>query len=138
MELPISVSFASVLSDELYICSKDGGIYTLSTNFDDEAVEKPESYWTTCQDFFENPVSQKVTNKKGCIMNFDGEEVTILTKTDNNDWEKIDTYTNTKGYIVPRIKKKKWKTIQFMLKSTKKIDIYDFTIQCYVGGYVKR
>lgn len=137
-ELPISVSFASVLSDELYICSKDGGIYTLSTDFDDDDVEKPESYWTTCQDYFENPVSQKVTNKKGCIMNLDGEEVTISTKTDNNDWEEIDIYTNTKGYIVPRIKKKKWKTIQFMFKSTKKIDIYDFTVQCYVGGYVKR
>ena len=30
-------------------------------------------------------------------------------KKDNGEFEEIDDFTNTKDYIVPRIKKKKWK-----------------------------
>ena len=96
------------------------------------------SYWSTCKDFFENPVSQKVTNKKGSILNLDGEKVKIYTRLDNKEWELINEYLNIKGYIVPKIKKKKWKTIQFKFESDKKLRLYDFTVQCYVGGYVKR
>ena len=122
----------SVLGDELYICTDDGGIYT----FDFDA--NVPSYWTTCEDFFENPVSQKVTNKKGCILNMEGEEIVVSTNCDNTGWEEVNEYENTKGYIVPKIKKKKWKTIRFKFSSNKKIKLYDFTVQCFVGGYVKR
>ena len=41
-------------------------------------------------------------------MDMQGEEITISAKTDNEDFEQINTYTNVKGYVVPRIKKKKW------------------------------
>lgn len=131
-ELEKKVTATSVLGDELYICTEDGGIYT----FDFDA--NVPSYWTTCEDFFENPVSQKVTNKKGCILNMEGEEIVVSTNCDNTGWEEVNEYENTKGYIVPKIKKKKWKTIRFKFSSNKKIKLYDFTVQCFVGGYVKR
>jgi hypothetical protein len=131
-ELEKNVTATSVLGDELYICTEDGGIYTF-----DFAADVP-SYWTTCEDFFENPVSQKVTNKKGCILNMEGEEIVVSTNCDNTGWEEVNEYENTKGYIVPKIKKKKWKTIRFKFSSNKKIKLYDFTVQCFVGGYVKR
>lgn len=128
------ISYATVLNDKIYICFENGAISTFSGEPDEEFL----SYWSTCKDFFENPVSQKVTNKKGSILNLDGEKVKIYTRIDNKEWEVINEYLNIKGYIVPKIKKKKWKTIQFKFESDKTLRLYDFTVQCYVGGYVKR
>ncbi len=129
-EMGQKITFASVLGDTLYLCS-DNGIYTLDNSID------VDSYWTTARDTFENPNFQKITNKKGSVLNADG-NITISTKVDNGEWEKIGTYNNTSNYIIPRIKKKKWKDIQFKISSYTPINIYNFTIQSYVGSYVKR
>ena len=46
--------------------------------------------------------------------------------------------TNVKGYIVYRIKKKKWKRLQMKFSSTKPFGLNNYTLESFVGGYVKR
>lgn len=115
----------------LYLCS-DKEIYTLTKKGEVEA------YWTTLDDEFTCPHYQKTTNKKGCVVDIEGEEVTISVRTDNDNFEVIDRYKNTKGYVVPRIKKKKWKSIQMKFSSNKPFYLYSSTLEAYVGSYVKR
>lgn len=128
----------------LYLCSddkvKEDGvevikhrIYTL-TKKDTEI----ESYWSTLADEFRYPHYQKTTNKKGCVVDLEGESVTISTKIDNKEVTKINDYKNVKGYVVPRIKKKKWKSIQLIFSSNKPFSLYSATLEAYVGSYVKR
>jgi hypothetical protein len=108
-------------------------IYTL-TKTDTEI----EAYWTTLDDEFRYPQYQKTTNKKGCVVDIEGEAVTVSVKTDHNNFETIKTYNNVKGYVVPRIKKKKWKLIQLKFSSNKPFGLYSSTLEAYVGSYVKR
>lgn len=116
----------------LYLCC-DNKIYTLTKT--DTTLE---AYWTTIEDECSSPHYQKTTNKKGCVVDMGGEEITISVKTDNSKFEKIDKFKNTKGYVVPRIKKKKWKSIQLKFSSTKPFNLYSSTLEAYVGSYVKR
>ena len=115
----------------LYLCS-DKEIYTLTK------TGEVEAYWTTLEDEFTSPQYQKTTNKKGCVVDIAGEEITVSVKTDNNNFEVIEKYKNTKGYVVPRIKKKKWKSIQMKFSSNKPFYLYSSTLEAYVGSYVKR
>ncbi len=115
----------------LYLCSEKE-IYTLTKQGEVEA------YWTTLDDEFTCPQYQKTTNKKGCVVDIEGAEITVSVKTDNNNFEVIDRYKNTKGYVVPRIKKKKWKSIQLKFSSNKPFYLYSSTLEAYVGSYVKR
>jgi len=108
-------------------------IYTLTKA--DTAIE---AYWTTLEDELTYPHYQKTTNKKGCVVDMEGSSVTVSVRTDNNSFEKIKTYENVKGYVVPRIKKKKWKSIQLKFSSSKPFGIYSSTLEAYVGSYVKR
>lgn len=130
----------------LYLCfkdieKKDGvevtkyRVYTLTNTKD---TRKVESYFCTLADEFKYPHYQKTTNKKGCVIDIEGAEVTISTKTDNKEMTKINTYKNVKGYIVARIKKKKWKSIQLKFSSDKPFCLYSATLESYVGSYVKR
>ena len=96
------------------------------------------AYWTTPEDEFKYPQYQKTTNKRGCVIDMNGEEIAVSVKTDNNNFELINTYNTTKDYVVARIKKKKWKSIQLKFSSTKPFKLYSSTLESYVGGYVKR
>lgn len=128
----------------LYLCSdelvKEKGVevikhrvYTL-TKTDTEI----NSYWSTLADEFKYPHYQKTTNKKGCVVDMEGELITISTKIDHKEVTKINDYKNIKGYIVPRIKKKKWKSIQLIFSSDRPFSLYSATLEAYVGSYVKR
>ena len=130
----------------LYLCFKDiekeNGkevikyrIYTLTNTKDTRRVE---SYFCTLADEFKYPHYQKTTNKKGCVIDIEGSEVTVSTKVDNKEMTKINTYKNVKGYVVARIKKKKWKSIQLKFSSDKPFNLYSATLEAYVGSYVKR
>ena len=110
-------------------------VYGLN-NFDEN--REVESYWTTIKDEFNYPQYQKTTNKKGCVVDMEGEDINIYVRTDNNDFVKIKEYDNTKGYVVPRIKKKKWKSIQLMFYSDKPFILYSSTLESYIGSYLKR
>lgn len=110
-------------------------IYTL-TNFND--TREVEAYWTTLEDEFKYPQYQKITNKKGCVLDMEGSEISVYARADNKEFDLIKKYENTKGYVVPRIKKKKWKTIQLKFYSKKPFSLYSCTLESYIGSYVKR
>lgn len=131
---------------DLILCTeetiKDNGnlvikyrIYNLN-NY--SSTRKVENYWTTIEDEFNYPQYQKITNKKGCVVDMEGKEITVYAKTDNKEYSLIKTYTNTKGYVVPRIKKKKWKSIQLKFYSKYPFSLYSNTLESYVGNYIKR
>ena len=84
------------------------------------------------------PQYQKTTNKRGGTAEVSGEIVSVFVRTDNNDFEKVNDFENTKGYIVYRIKKKKWKKIQMKFSSTKPFGLKSYTLESFVGGYIKR
>ena len=131
-EVPITCT--QVKDGVLYLASGKK-LYTLTNREDNREVE---SYWTTPEDEFNYPQYQKTTNKRGCVIDMDGTEIEVSTKIDNKEFELINTYTTTKEYVVARIKKKKWKSIQLKLSTTKPLKLYSLTLESYVGGYVKR
>ena len=130
-EFDFTIDNLYVKDGVLYICG-DKSIYTL-TNTDTSI----QSYWTTPEDEFGEPQYQKTTNKRGCVADIDG-DITVYTKTDNNDEELLSTYTETKGYVVIKVKEKKWKSLQLKFLSSKPFKIYSCTLESYVGSYLKR
>lgn len=128
---------ANVHEGVLYLCSEmvdgESNIYTLTkTNTEIEA------YWTTCFDGCGYPQMQKITNKRGCVIDMTGENLKVEVRTDNEEFEEIDVYENTKNYIVPRIKKKKWKDIQLKVSSQVPFGLERICLEIYVGSYIKR
>ena len=130
-ELDMAVTCTSVKDGVLYLCG-DKKVYTLTKT--DTTIN---SYWTTLEDEFKYPQYLKTTNKKGCVIDVVG-DITISMKLDNNDFQKIDTYKEKKGYVVCKKKKKKWKSIQMKFSSNKPFSLYSATLESWVGGYVKR
>ena len=108
-------------------------IYTLT-----DTSSNVKSYWTTKLDDFGYPQMLKTTNKRGFKSNVTGDKITIETKLDNNEFQKLGTFKNTKGYIVSKIKKKKWNRIQLRYSSDTQFGIYEIVLESYVGSYVKR
>ncbi len=133
-ELPIEVTTTIVKDNVLYLGSKDG-IYTLTDMSPERNVV---SYWTTCEDEFNYPQYQKTTNKRGCTIDMEGQKITVSTRIDNKEFEEIATYVNVKGYVVSRIKKKKWKNIQLKFSSEKPFNLYSCTLESFIGAYLKR
>lgn len=131
-EFNINITGTRVNDGVLYLCS-DKNIYTLT-----KTDTNINAYWTTLEDEFKYPQYQKTTNKKGCVLDLEGSSVTIAVKTDHKNFETINTYKNVKGYVVPRIKKKKWKSIQLKFSSNKPFGVYSSTLEAYVGSYIKR
>lgn len=130
-ELDKNITSTCVKDGVLFLCTNEG-IYTLTAN------DSVLSYWCTPEDEFDYPAYQKTTNKRGCVIDIEGEEISVSTKIDNNEFELVDTYENVKGYVVSRIKEKKWKSIQLKFSSNKPFKIYKNTLEAYLGGYVKR
>ena len=77
-----------------------------------------------------------LTNKMYEI--FDQEEFSFKKLKVNKTPEEIDTYNDEKGYIVCRIKKKKWKKIQLIFSSNKQFGLFLCTLEVFIGGYIKR
>lgn len=131
-EFDNEITSTRVKDGVLYLCS-DKKVYSL-TKTDTNII----SYWCTIADEFNAPQYQKTTNKRGCVADLDGSVVNIYAKADNKKFEKIDTYKNVKGYIVPRMKIKKWKSLQLKFESYKPFSLCSCTLECYVGSYIKR
>lgn len=128
----LKINGTSVCDEVLYLYS-DKKLYTLT-----KTDTNINSYWCTLADEFNAPQYQKTTNKRGCVADVEGKKINVYAKTDNNNFEKINTYTNVKGYIVPRIKKKKWKSLQLKFQSDSPFNLYSCTLEAYIGSYVKR
>lgn len=130
-ELPYKVTTTKVKDGILYL-GMNNSIYTLTKQESDI-----NSVWTIGKENFSAPMLLKTTNKRGGIAVCEG-SITLRVKTDNNQFETIDTYEETKGYIVYRVKKKKFKDLTMEFSSNKSMKLYSATIQSFIGGYVKR
>lgn len=113
--------------------------YELETPIEKEIdyMASPISYWTTPQDKFKHPQYQKTSNKRGCVVEATG-DVTVYAKTDKTEWELIGTYTDVKDYFTSRIKRKKFKDIQLKFYSNTRFSLESATLECFIGGYIKR
>lgn len=142
-ELSDKIKVAQVHDGVLYLCGEESTvdgvttakIYTLTNNNANRTIS---SYWTTTKDDFKYPNMLKTTNKRGFKADVSGNSIVIDVKTDNGNFENLGTYTNTKGYIVAKLKKKKWNSLQLKFSSTKPFGIYDVVLESYIGSYVKR
>lgn len=147
-ELNQKVKSTCVKNGILYLCTEEiekvEGVpttkYRIYTLTNTDKTRKINAYWTTIEDEFNYPQYQKTTNKKGCVIDLDGDEINIYAKTDNNSFDLVKTIKNVKQkeYVVARIKKKKWKSLQLKFSSNKPFSIYSNTLEAYVGSYVKR
>lgn len=138
-DLGVDISVLKEHNGILYIGTKQSSgsskIYTLTDNQDSRELE---SYWCTKKDDFSYPQMLKTTNKKGFKSEVSGSTIKIETKLDNNDFVELGTFTNTKGYIVTKLKRKKWNKMQLKYSSTKPFGIYNVVVESYIGSYVKR
>ena len=125
------ITCSCVQDGVLYLGTEDG-IYTLS---DKEAAV--ESYWVTPKDKFDNPHKLKTSNKRGCVAEATG-DISVYAKVEDSDFELIGSYEDVTDYFVSRIKRKKFKDIQLKFHSNTRFSLETVTLECFVGGYIKR
>ena len=130
-ELEKPVTCTAVYDGVLYLGTKDG-VYTLT---DMEA--EMESYWVTPKDKFKYPHKLKTTNKRGCVAEATG-DIEVYAKLEDTDFELIGSYEGVTDYFVSRIKRKKFKDIQLKFYSQTRFSLETVTLECFIGGYVKR
>ena len=130
-ELPKNVTCTKVEDGVLYLGTEDG-VYTLS-----DTTGNVESYWVTPKDKFSNPHKLKTSNKRGCVAEATG-DISVYAKVEDTDFELIGTYENITDYFVSRIKRKKFKDIQLKFHSEKRFSLETVTLECFIGGYIKR
>ena len=141
-----NITSAVVKNDVLYLCTqeqvKEQGVltnkYRIYTLTDTSEAREVKSYWTTLEDEFKYPQYQKITNKKGCVVDAEGKKIKVYAKTDKGEMTLIKEFKNVERYLVPRIKKKKWKSIQLKFESNTPFSLYSSTLESYVGSYIKR
>ena len=130
-ELSKAVTCTCVQDGVLYLGTADR-IYTL-TDYESAVV----SYWTTPKDKFKYPPKLKTTNKRGCVAEATG-DIAVYAIVEDTDFELIGTYENVTDYFVSRIKRKKFKDIQLKFHSNTRFSLETVTLECFIGGYIKR
>ncbi len=126
-----AVRSAAVYEGVLYL-GTDMGIYTVS---DKEGAVA--AHWVTAKDKFNYPHMQKTTNKRGCVCEALG-DLSVSVRVENGEFEPAEVHEDISDAFVCRIKKKKFKDIQFKFHSTTRFSLESFTMECFVGGYIKR
>ena len=130
-ELGKRIACTKVHNGILYLGTSDG-VYSLTDN------ESPvESYWITPKDKFKYPQKLKTSNKRGCVAEATG-DISVYAKVEDTDFELIGTYENVVDYFVSRIKRKKFKDIQLKFHSKTRFSLETVTLECFIGGYLKR
>ena len=129
MEKPIT---CAKVQDGILHLGTDDGIYTLTDN-----TCALESYWVTPKDKFKYPHMLKTTNKRGCVAEATG-DISVYAKTEGTEFELIGEYSDVQDYFVSRIKRKKFKDIQLKFYSKTRFSLETVTLECFVGGYIKR
>lgn len=146
-----SVSCVAVQDGVLYIAMNEGHIYTLTgdpKDGDNVSGYSPDgdkwqdqmyidSYWTTPKDKFGTPNKLKTTNKKGCVVEAKG-DVSVYAKVEDSDFELIGSNNGVEDYFVSRIKRKKFKDIQLKFQSHTGFCLESASLECFIGGYIKR
>ncbi len=115
----------------LYLGTEDG-VYTLT-----DYSSPVESYWVTPKDKFKYPHMLKTTNKRGCVAEATG-DISVYAKLEDTDFELIGEYKDVTDYFVSRIKRKKFKDIQLKFHSKTRFSLETVTLECFIGGYIKR
>lgn len=144
-ELPEKATCAFAIDDTLCVGTElNGSAYIYTMTADNigrvgsyEYEKEFESYWVTPKDKFKYPQYQKTTNKRGCVIEAKG-DASIYVKTDKTDFELVNTYTDIGDCIICRIKRKKFKDIQLKFHSNTRFSLEQATLECFIGGYVKR
>lgn len=130
-ELDKKITCTKVKDGVLYL-GTESGVYTLT-----DTTSDVESYWTTPKDKFKHPQYMKTTNKRGCVAETTG-DISLYVKTDKTDFELIGDYKNITDSFVSRIKRKKFKDIQLKFHSKTRFSLESVTLECFIGGYIKR
>jgi hypothetical protein len=130
-ELGRKVLCAKVNDGVLYIGSEDG-VYTMS-----DRKAHVESYFVTAKDMFKSPSKLKTTNKRGCKAEATG-DVTVYAKVEDTDFEVVGEYKDVSDYFVCRLKRKKFKDLQIKFASSTRFSLESFTVEAFIGGYIKR
>ena len=130
-QLEKKITCARVYNGVLYLGTEDG-VYTLTDH-----TCNVESYWVTPKDKFKSPQKLKTTNKRGCVVEATG-DISVYAKLEDTDFEHIGTYQNITDYFVCRIKRKKFKDIQLKFHSQTRFSLETATLECFIGGYIKR
>ena len=125
------ITCAKVQNGVLYLGTEDG-VYTLTDHTSDV-----ESRWVTPKDKFKYPNMQKTTNKRGCLAEATG-DVSVYVKTDKTDFELVSEYSGVTDHFTCRIKRKKFKDIQLKFESKSRFSLESVTLECFIGGYIKR
>ena len=95
------------------------------------------SWWETPKNKFGYPQRLKTTNKRGAVVEAKG-DISVYVKTESTEFEHIGDYTDIDDYFVMRIKRKKFKDLQIKFCSDTRFSLETATLECYVGGYIKR
>lgn len=137
-ELSNNISYLKENNNNLYLGNQDGDIYILDGTTDDG--ESIVSKWSTPADSFGYEAYRKTTNKGGCIIEIEpkGADIKIEVKKDNEEPKEIGSFSDEKGYIVCKMKEKKWRQIQMIFSSDKPFSIIKATMEVFIGGYIKR
>ena len=130
-DLGKKVTCSRVYGGVLYLGTEDG-VYTLN-----DFASNVESYWVTPKDKFNCPHKLKTTNKRGCVAESTG-DIALYAKLEDTDFELIGTYNDVTDYFVSRIKRKKFKDIQLKFYSQTRFSLETVTLECFIGGYIKR
>lgn len=138
-ELDRNITSTFVKDEVLYLCSENT-VYTLSDTSEDREVN---AHWTTMADEFGSPHLYKISNKKAYVVDATGTQIKMEIKKDYNEYTTIGTFTtkdkNTeKYYFKPKVKAKKFKSLQQKFSSTKPFSLVSFTAEAYLGSVVKR
>lgn len=137
-ELEKKITCAKVNKGVLYLGTEDG-VYTLSDN-----TGNVESYWVTPKDKFGHPQYQKTTNKRGCVVEAKCENgvISVYAQTEKDkgfpESTLVGRYENVTDSFVSRIKRKKFKDIQLKFHSNTRFSLEQATLECFIGGYIKR
>ena len=125
------VTCTNVQDGVLYLGTTDG-VYTLT-----DMESAVESYWVTPKDKFKYPHKLKTSNKRGCVAEATG-DISVYAKLEDTDFELIGEYKGVTDYFVSRIKRKKFKDIQLKFHSNTRFSLETVTLECFIGGYIKR
>lgn len=137
-ELPFNITYIKENNENLYLGNENGDIYILDGITDNGINIK--SKWTTPMDSFGYEAYRKTTNKSGAILETEpkGATIKVEVKKDSEEPLEIGSFSDEKGYIVLKIKQKKWRELQMIFSSENPFSIVKATIEVFIGGYIKR
>ena len=130
-DLGIDITCTTVKEGVLYLGTAEG-VYTLT-----DKTGNVESWWVTPKDKFKYPHKLKTSNKRGCVAEATG-DIDVYAKVEDTGFELIGEYRNVTDYFVSRIKRKKFKDIQLKFYSPTRFSLETVTLECFIGGYIKR